>query len=161
MLLDLGGHGSAQGEPPKFLQSLAALGQEDEEEEQGGEEPKGGQMVSSWTQCSTDSQTSLPKESITACTVPAAPALPEVADPSPKALTVLDAIKNKAATPCPPKQRRFMVYICGGYRGKAHMQFHKRKGNSFSILCVSELFQNSLCVSVIGRMWFMCNSHLA
>ncbi|KAG5260928.1 hypothetical protein AALO_G00298090 [Alosa alosa] len=111
VLLDLGG----REEPPKFLQSFPAQGEEDEEA-QGGEEPTGGQMVKSLTECTTDSQSSLPKESVSSCAVPAAPALSEVAGPSPKALTHLDATKNKAVTPCPAKQRRFMVYICGGYR---------------------------------------------
>lgn len=123
-LLDLSGRGSTEGDPPKFLQSLAALGEEDEED-QGGDGPKAGQMVASSAECSTDSQSTLPKESVsaTASTVLAESALPEVPGPSPKVLTHSAAAENKTKTapPAPVRQKRFMVYICGGYRGKTHL----------------------------------------
>lgn len=127
MLLDFGGRESTEGDPPKLLQSLAALGEEDEEEQGGGVGLlKEGQMVASSTECSTDSRSSLPKESVSASTVLADPVLSEETGPSPKFLSHSVAAGNKTDAPVTVKQRRFMVYICGGYRGKTHLSSFSR-----------------------------------
>lgn len=144
MLLDFGGRKSTEGDPPKLLQSLAALGEEDEVE-QGGGIIKGVQMVASSTECSTDSRSSLPKESVsaTASTVLADPILSEVAGPSPEVLThSAAATESKTIAPVPVRQRKFMVYICGGYRGKTHLcSLSTGKVNSLALMIVHSVAQ--------------------
>lgn len=158
-LLDLGGvHGSvAQVEQAaKFLQSLVALREEDgvgalaeaaREEALGGRGEK--MLASSWAaEGSTDSQTSLTEEATATRKVPAAAsALNEgFQQRGPKIRTRRDSTKTQDVTHGLPKQRRFMVYICGGYRGNTRL------------LCVSFFSENG---TLLLRQWFpkWCHGH--
>ncbi|XP_028856386.1 uncharacterized protein LOC114801979 isoform X2 [Denticeps clupeoides] len=93
---------------PKLLQSLAALEETDQLEEE--QDNKGDQEVTSWTLNGTNPQKSSSKDSVLGPNEPNYSHFCEATD------SCLKCFTKSGTKDMTSKQRRFMVYICGGYK---------------------------------------------
>ncbi|XP_062312045.1 uncharacterized protein LOC134016750 [Osmerus eperlanus] len=117
-LLGVNGHEGLQDDCPEMLQSLVDLGQveEDREEEKVKEQVGVRKNVDSWNQSFTGSGKRPPDGSSTGHVDDHTEEYPTERGPRHASHTVSDDLKGEVVPPFCAKKRRFMVYICGGYK---------------------------------------------
>ena len=114
----MNGHEGLHDDCPKMLQSLVELGkvEEDREEEKVKEQVGVWKTFDSWNQSVTGSGKPPPDGSSTGHAINTEE-YPTERGPH-ASHTVSDDLKGEVVPPFCAKKRRFMVYICGGYKGK-------------------------------------------
>ena len=116
-LLDVNGHEGLQDDCPKMLQSLVGLGQVEEDREEEKEPVDVRKNVDSWNESFTGSGKHPPDGSSTGHVINTEEC-PTGSGPRHASHIVSDDLKGEVVPPFCARKKRFMVYICGGYKGK-------------------------------------------
>ncbi|KAJ8416550.1 hypothetical protein AAFF_G00358380 [Aldrovandia affinis] len=114
-LLNVGGQVNLLDCPPEFLRSLTVLGDEAAERDHSGREETGfAQVVSSRTEGPSDGLHKRPPLDSASCSNRVNACVG--GGPHSHGCTIRDIIRGNVTLPCCARKKRFMIYICGGYK---------------------------------------------